>query len=139
MTTFDLRTTALHLDGIGPITAHGTTGDFWDHHTRPEFRSGHILSVFEYTETWGHRERHPHGDELAIVVAGRAELLLDAGNGETACPLLPGQGAVIPSGSWHRVRTHEPTTMLFITPTPADTEHDHLDPRAESTLQTNPE
>ncbi len=93
---------------------------------RPELRSGHILSVFSYAQTWSYRERHPEGDELAVLLDGHVELLTVSGESEEAVTLRSLWGYVIPAGVWHRVRVHEPSTLLFITPTPARTEHESL-------------
>jgi quercetin dioxygenase-like cupin family protein len=123
---FQLHAAALHLNGVGPIEHHDAAGDFWSDRTRPEFRTGHILSTFTYTQTWTYQERHPDGDELAIVLNGRVDLLTDHGHGETAEPLEAGHGAVIPAGAWHRLRINAPSTLLFITPTPSRTEHHDL-------------
>jgi hypothetical protein len=122
-TSFPLRTTALHLDGVGPFELHDATDEFWSDRTRPEFRTGHIMSAFDYTRTWNYRERHPDGDELAILIGGHVDLLTDHGTGETTTPLRAGAGSIIPAGTWHRLRVHEPSTVLFITPVPARTEH----------------
>ena len=123
---FQLHTGALHLNGVGPFEHHEATSDFWSDRTRPEFRTGHILSTFDYARTWTYRERHPDGDELAIVLNGRVELLTDHGRGEAAEPLEAGYGAIIPAGAWHRLRINEPSRLLFITPTPERTEHHDL-------------
>ena len=44
---FQLHTGALHLNGVGPFEHHEATSDFWSDRTRPEFRTGHILSTFD--------------------------------------------------------------------------------------------
>src|SRR4051812_24449392 len=121
--SFSLLTTALRLNGVGPIACYDTTQDFWTDRTRPGFRAGHILSVFEYAHTWTYRERHRDGDELAVLLTGNVDLLVDHGNGETAQRVHPGCGSIIRAGAWHRLRVHEPSTVLFITPVPAQTEH----------------
>lgn len=122
-TSFSLLTTALHLNGVRPFELHDATEEFWSDRTRPEFRAGHIMSVFDYTKTWSYRERHPDGDELAILIGGRVDLLTDHGSGETTTALYARAGFIIPAGTWHRLRVHEPSTVLFITPVPARTEH----------------
>lgn len=131
--SFDVHTTAVHLDGIGPIRASEATDQFWADRSHPALREGQILSVFRYTQTWDYHERHPEGDELAVVLEGHIDVLLDVGRGEVAEPLLPGSGCVIPAGVWHRVRVHEPSIVLFITPAAARTEHRSLSESVDAT------
>jgi quercetin dioxygenase-like cupin family protein len=122
----DIRRYVFHLDGTGPIAGSARTPALWSDPGRPELATGQLLSVFEYEQTWDYRERHPAGDELAIVLAGAVALLLDAGDGERGVAVAAGEAAVIPAGVWHRVATHEPATVLFVTPVPARTEHEPL-------------
>jgi mannose-6-phosphate isomerase-like protein (cupin superfamily) len=123
VTAFPIDTVALHLDGAGPLGVHEATPEYWSDLTRPEFHRGQILSVFRYTETWNYRERHPDADELALVLEGSIDLLLDRGEGEEPVPVHRGTACVIPAGVWHRLRVHESCTVLFVTPVPARTEH----------------
>lgn len=123
-TTFRMREAALHIDGIATIGHHRAESAFWSDTSRTEFRSGHILSVFDYTETWDYHERHPDGEELAILLDGSADLLLaEDEEDERRETLTPGSACIIPRGTWHRLSVHEPCTVLFITPVPANTEH----------------
>lgn len=97
---------------------------FWAHtaqHT--ELSDGRILSVFDYTSPWTWWERHPVGDEFVFLLSGDVEFLLEDSNGERSVPLSPGQAAIVPSGAWHRAVLRDPSRLLFITPTPARTEH----------------
>ncbi len=119
------RATLLHLPGdlcIRPIDGDAT---YWNHvDRRAELREGRILSVFDYDSTWTWWERHPVGDELAFLLSGEADLLLEEAAGQTAATrLAPGDSAVIPAGAWHSARILAPSTILFVTPTPARTEH----------------
>lgn len=122
-TSFPIDTVAVHLDGAGPLSIHAGTPEYWSDLTRAEFHRGQILSVFRYAETWSYQERHPDADELALVLEGSIDLLLDRGEGEEPVPVHRGDASVIPNGVWHRLRAYEPCTVLFITPVPARTEH----------------
>jgi hypothetical protein len=96
----------------------------WDHRgTNPELSDGRILSVFHYTVTWTWWERHPVGDELAYLLGGTVELLLDDGVSQASIHLCPGESAIVPAGTWHSVHMTEPATILFVTPTPSRTQH----------------
>jgi mannose-6-phosphate isomerase-like protein (cupin superfamily) len=116
---------ALHLDDGLAIRAYECDEEFWLTRSRPEFGSGRIVSVFSYAHTWDVQERHPTGDELAYVVSGAVDLLLedDRGRGERAVRLGAGDAGIVPAGSWHRLAVREPCTVLFITPVPGATEH----------------
>ena len=75
------------------ISASGPrpVGDgYWARRDRPELSTGRVLTVFSYTATWDFQERHPTGDELAYVLEGEVDLLLDTGAGERRAPPRPG-------------------------------------------------
>jgi mannose-6-phosphate isomerase-like protein (cupin superfamily) len=120
---------ALHLDDELAMHAHECDQEFWLDRGRPEFGTGRIVSVFSYEHTWDFQERHPTGDELAYVVSGEVDLLLEDDNdlsrtgGERAVRLAAGLAGVVPPGFWHRLAVRKPCTVLFITPVPAATEH----------------
>ena len=90
---------------------------------RPELANGRVLSVFDYHENWTWWERHPLGDELAYLIAGEIELLLETGEDKWSVTLAPGSAAIVPRGAWHSARVSKPTQVLFVTPTPAKTQH----------------
>ena len=118
-----MTTHGMHLaEGLG-MRAVALDDAFWADRDRGELASGRLLSQFSYAETWDFQERHPTGDELAYVLSGDVDLLLDDGQGERAERLVAGRAGVIPAGSWHRIAIREPATLLFITPVPARTEH----------------
>jgi hypothetical protein len=104
--------------GVTPLN-----DELWAARDRPELATGRLLSVFSYDETWDYQERHLTGDELAYVITGAVDLLVDTGGGERAAHLPAGFVGVVPTGAWHRLAVHEPCSVLFITPTPAQTEH----------------
>ena len=43
-------------------------------------------------------------------------ILLIEGQEQTIRVSTPGTYVIVPKGSWHTARPHEPTTMLFLTP-----------------------
>ena len=126
-TPHSIRDSVFHLDGAGLIPRRTNEPRFWQARTRPELCTGQLLSAFTYSTTWDYQERHPDGDELAVVLAGIIDLLIDNGDGETATRLEPEAAGVIPTGAWHRVAIHDPATILFITPVPSRTEHRMID------------
>jgi mannose-6-phosphate isomerase-like protein (cupin superfamily) len=118
------RDTVLHLPtdlslGVVPV---GPT--YWDHRAeQAELGDGRIVSVFGYTEPWSWWERHPVGDELAYVLAGHAVLRLEEEDGSRRLDLREGECGLIPEGAWHTAEIERPVRLLFVTPTPARTEH----------------
>jgi mannose-6-phosphate isomerase-like protein (cupin superfamily) len=114
------RTQLLHLATDLSMRVVPADAAYWDHtDRRPELADGHILSVFGYEATREIRERHAVGDEFLYVLSGAITAHLDA----EAVDLDPGDGVIIPQGAWHRVVVREPGRLLFVTPTPARTEH----------------
>jgi mannose-6-phosphate isomerase-like protein (cupin superfamily) len=94
---------------------------------RPELADGRVLSVFDYQADWTWWERHPLGDEFVFVLTGELEVLLDDGHRQWSVELSPGTAAIVPRGTWHSARVPKPSTVLFITPTPAKTDHRNAD------------
>jgi mannose-6-phosphate isomerase-like protein (cupin superfamily) len=82
-----------------------------------------MLSVFDYESDWTWWERHPLGDELVYLLDGEVVFLLDDGDSRWSLPLSPGTAGVVPKGTWHSAHVPEPSRVLFLTPTPAKTEH----------------
>jgi homogentisate 1,2-dioxygenase len=118
----------LHLtEGLDLDVMTGSS-ETWERKDAPELASGRLLSVWSYETSWGYEERHPDGDELVLLLAGEIDLMLDSGDGEQRLHLEPGEGCVVPAGTWHRAEIEEPSTALFITPVPANTEHREIRP-----------
>jgi len=114
----------VHLASDQRATFHRESPEYWEKPSeRPPLRDGRILSVFEYDSTWHHWERHPVGDEFALVITGEIDLLLDQPSGTDTIRLCGSQCALIPEGAWHTVRVVRHSRLLFVTPTPALTEH----------------
>jgi uncharacterized cupin superfamily protein len=81
------------------------------------FRSHVLVSAHSFTEDWGMWEQHPAGDEIVVLLTGKAEFLLRHDSGDQSVVLSePGAFVVVPQAVWHTARIAEPTTVLFITP-----------------------
>lgn len=61
-------------------------------------------------------EMHPDGDEVLTLLSGQFDVILDEGGTERTISLMPGQGAVVPQGVWHRMVINTPGELLFLTP-----------------------
>lgn len=114
----------IHLGAQLEITALAVGPAFWAHGPRAgaHLARGRVLAVFDYTATWPYWERHPSGDELVYLLSGDVELLLDDGRERRALTLGVGEAAVVRAGTWHRAVVHAPSRLLFVTPTPAQTQ-----------------
>ena len=81
------------------------------------FKSHCLISAHEFTENWDTWEIHPHGDEMVVLMAGSAELILRKESGDESVVLLePGSYLVVPKNTWHTAIIGEHASLLFITP-----------------------
>lgn len=84
---------------------------------RMERTAGITLGYVETEHGFPHNgEKHPDGDELLILIAGRLQVTAD-GQAEPA-ELLPGQACIVPKGAWHKVHVLEPSKFFFATTGP---------------------
>ena len=82
-----------------------------------------MLSVFDYDKTWAWWERHPVGDELLYLLEGEISFHLDDGVSTEVVHVCAGESTIVPANVWHRAEVPTPSRLLFVTPTPARTEH----------------
>ena len=80
--------------------------------------TGHVLiSMHEFDADWPTWEKHPAGDEVVLLLSGRATLVLRTRDGDQTVELVdPGTYVVVPRGTWHTARISSPTRMMFVTP-----------------------
>ena len=80
--------------------------------------SGHeLISGYEFSSDWPNWERHPHGDEIIVLLSGRVEFILQTEDGEIGLQLSrQGEYVLIPKNVWHTARTNHYCKLLFITP-----------------------
>jgi mannose-6-phosphate isomerase-like protein (cupin superfamily) len=125
--TFRLdRHTVLHLATDQSLSILPVDENSWAHpQATAELREGRIMSFFSYEASWTWWERHPVGTEFVCVLSGAVVFLLrhDDGPGHRSVALSPGECLLVPEGMWHRAELTTPTTMLFVTPSPALTQH----------------
>lgn len=79
---------------------------------------GHVLiASHEFSEDWPTWERHPAGDEIVMILSGKATLVMRTESGDESVVLEePCSYVVIPHNTWHTARVSQPTRMLFVTP-----------------------
>ncbi|MFC3853228.1 cupin domain-containing protein [Salinispirillum marinum] len=82
-----------------------------------QFKNHALVSQYEFSEDWPTWERHPAGDEIVVLLSGKADMMLRVG-GKDECVSLrePSAHVVVPAGVWHTAKTSEKTRMLFVTP-----------------------
>jgi mannose-6-phosphate isomerase-like protein (cupin superfamily) len=62
-------------------------------------------------------EMHPDGDEVLYLISGKVRVVfLDSD--EEDVEVRPGDGLVVPKGTWHRVDIVEPSEIVYLTPGP---------------------
>lgn len=81
------------------------------------FRSHTLISAHQFSEDWSTWEKHPAGDEMVVLLSGRAEFVLRRESGDESIVLEdPGSFVIIPRNTWHTARTEQVTSVLFVTP-----------------------
>ncbi len=80
-------------------------------------RSHTLISAYRFSEDWPTWEKHPAGDEMVILLSGRAEFVLRRDSGDESVILEhPGSFVIVPRNTWHTARIDQATSMLFVTP-----------------------
>jgi quercetin dioxygenase-like cupin family protein len=80
---------------------------------------GYVVGCTEFSRPAPHAgERHPEGDEVLLLLSGRAAVILEEDGVENVVELSAGQGFVVPRGVWHRLVPQEPSQLVHITPGP---------------------
>jgi uncharacterized RmlC-like cupin family protein len=84
----------------------------------PVLFSGVTFGVATMLENAPHGgEMHPDGDEVLYLISARVKIVfLDTD--EDDIEVGPGDGLVVPKGTWHRVDIIEPSQIVYLTPGP---------------------
>lgn len=83
---------------------------------------GRLVSQHAFRESWPAWEMHPHGAEVVICIAGGMVLVQEHADGtREKIPLIAGEYAINPPGTWHIGDLPGPTgeehaEAIFITP-----------------------
>jgi quercetin dioxygenase-like cupin family protein len=129
-----LDVTPIHL---GPGGSARPVGDFSS--TREGYQAyvarycapgepGRLVVVEHSTTHWDHWESHPAGDEVVIVLSGRAELIQRIDGEDRRTTLGPGDAIVNPAGVWHTADVLEPMSAVYITPGPGTQHRSRAEP-----------
>ncbi len=80
---------------------------------------GHTISAPALSREAPHGgEMHPDGDELLVLLSGHLTVVIEDEDPPREVELSPGRALVVPRGVFHRVKLHEPSQILHITPGP---------------------
>jgi mannose-6-phosphate isomerase-like protein (cupin superfamily) len=119
---FDLSRTFVHLGRDATATP---LPDFeWSAEHVEAYRSrfaadgngGRLVCVIMQGATWDGWERHPGGEELVFLIAGRVDVVQEIDGADHVVELRPGDAMVNPANVRHTARVHQPGPALFITP-----------------------
>jgi mannose-6-phosphate isomerase-like protein (cupin superfamily) len=104
-------TIGLYRDGSTSVEASGSG--------RPRRIDGYVIGAPFVAPTPRHNgEMHPDADEVLFLVSGSIDLMLELEEGEQTLELQAGDACVVPKGVWHRIRRHEPSQLIHVTPGP---------------------
>jgi mannose-6-phosphate isomerase-like protein (cupin superfamily) len=79
---------------------------------------GVTIGIAEMSENSPHGgEMHPDGDEVLYLISGHARVVFEDDSLEDI-DMRPGDGLVVPKGTWHRVDILEPCKIMYATPGP---------------------
>ena len=79
---------------------------------------GVTIGVATMTENAPHDgEMHPDGDEVLYLISGRVRVTLETAPIQEF-EMQPGNGLIVPKGTWHRVDVLEPCQIVYVTPGP---------------------
>ncbi len=79
---------------------------------------GLTLGIATMSENAPHGgEMHPDGDEVLYLISGRVNVIFEDASLDDVL-MQPGDGLIVPRGSWHRVDILEPSQIFYATPGP---------------------
>ena len=111
----DLRKTYLSVADGPEVVPLEVGPDFWPTIGEREDLAERLVAVFPFDADWDSWEMHPEGDEVVMLLAGAADLVLDEPDGERVIELRERTTAIVPRGVWHTVSVHEAGEALHIT------------------------
>ena len=83
------------------------------------FRGHSLVAMYTFESDWPTWEIHPKGDEIVVLVEGRAEMIFaqsEERRAETVRLEKPGDFVIVPRGTWHTAKIATRTVLMFVTP-----------------------
>jgi len=124
---FDLSMTPIHV-GEGPASPQTdfkfdfpSFEKYIAQHCRPD-AAGHLIMIETSPTDWPAWECHKNGDEVVIVLEGKADFIQEVDGEERSLAVGPGTTLINHAGVWHTANVKEPLKAIYITPCPG-TEH----------------
>ncbi len=107
------------LDALTPLIGRTPTSDEtdWAATLGQVGNSGVYIVDYSGVSEW---ERHPHGDEIVMVLKGSTTLFMLIDGEDRPHPLGAMELIVVPQGTWHRFETPIRTQVMTVTPQPTD-------------------
>lgn len=121
MKILDLLKDAVHLGAPSsalPVFDFSHDYDAYQAAFCKEDDPGRLVCLYETKSDWEAWEAHPAGDELVLVLSGKAEFLQEVDGEERRVIVGPHQAIINPPGVWHTANVLEPFLALFVTPGP---------------------
>lgn len=122
---FDLKVTPIHLGSLnGTENSAVALMDFgFDAPSFEAYISNYCatepgrLVMLEITATdWLYWECHPLGDELVIVLEGKADFIQEISGERVVLAVAAGSTIINPKGVWHTADVSESLKAIYITP-----------------------
>lgn len=86
-------------------------------HNYNQFKNCELISCHDFEQDWPSWEIHPHGDEIVMLLSGKATMVLEKESGNEQVELeQQGNYVIVPANTWHTAKIHSATRLLFITP-----------------------
>ncbi len=120
-TVFDLRRFPVHLGlGARADVQEVFTGSMdwygrYGERNAADGVEGRLVSLHTFDRPWDSWEKHPHGAELVVCVAGTMTLHQERDGRVHTAVLRPGEAVINPPGVWHTADVEGEATALFIT------------------------
>lgn len=122
---FDLSVTPIHLDSGNssgsralPLNDFGFDGPSFEAYIEKHCAqdTGRLVMVEASASSWKQWERHTLGDELVVVLEGKADFIQEVSGENIVLPVTAGSTIINPKGVWHTADVSEPLKAMYITP-----------------------
>ena len=122
---FDLSVTPIHLDSVNesenpavPLADFGFDGPSFEAYiaTHCVVSPGRLVMVETTASNWMHWECHTLGDELVIVLEGKADFIQEREGENVVLAVQAGSTIINPKGVWHTADVSESLKAIYITP-----------------------